>query len=71
MGEDQRALAEIIDRERRQHDRDPGDLDRTAAEMAEIGIERLGAGHGEKNRAEREQPDDAVMQQENRRRKTD
>ena len=32
--------------------------------MAEIGIERLGAGDREKHRAERDEADDAVMQHE-------
>ena len=67
----QRALPQIIERQRRQHQREPGDLDRSAAEMPEIGIERFGAGDGEEHRAEREQADDAVMEQENRRRRTD
>ena len=47
LGKDQSALPQIIERERRQHERKPGNLDRTAAEMAEIGIKRLGAGHGQ------------------------
>ena len=64
MGEDQRALPQIIDRQRRQHQGEPGDLDRPAAEMSEIGIERLGAGDGEEHRAERIQADHAVLQQE-------
>ena len=61
MGKDQRALPQIIDRQRRQHQRDPSHLDRPAAEMSEIGIERLGSGDGEEHGAEREQADHAVM----------
>ena len=34
------------------------------AEMPKIGIERLGAGDGEKHRAERDEADDAVMEHE-------
>ena len=59
-----RALPEIIQRQRRQHDEQPGGLDRPLAEMAEIGIERFGAGDGEKHRAERDEADDAVMEHE-------
>ncbi len=36
----------------------------SAPEVAEIGIERLGAGHGQEHRAEREQPGRAVVEQE-------
>ena len=56
----QRALPEIVERQRRQHDSDPGDLDRPAAEMAEVGVERLRPGDREKHRAERDQADHAV-----------
>ncbi len=34
------------------------------AEMAQIGVERLGAGDREKHRAERHETDDAVMEHE-------
>ena len=37
--------------------------------MAEIGIERLGAGDDQKDRAERDKPDHAVAEQEARRRR--
>ena len=47
--ENQRALAEIVEDERRQHEPDPGGLDRLAAEMAKIGVERFGAGDGEED----------------------
>ena len=63
MRVDQRALPQIIERQRRQHEAEPGDLDRRPAEMTEVGIERFGAGDGKEHGAEREQPDDAVMQQ--------
>ena len=63
IGQHQRALAEIVDQQRRQHEAEPGALDRLAAEMAEIGIERLAAGDGEKHRAERDQADVAVRRQ--------
>ena len=40
----QRALAEIVQREGREHHADPGGLDRPAAKMTHVGIERLGTG---------------------------
>ena len=64
IGDQQRALPEIVQRQRRQHDEQPGGLDRALAEMAEIGIKRLGAGDGEKHRAQRHETDDAVMNHE-------
>ena len=60
MRQHQRALPEIIDQQRRQHEAEPGALDRPPAEMAEIGIERLAAGDGQEHRAERDQADVAV-----------
>ena len=64
MRQHQRALAEIIDQQRRQHEAEPGALDRLAAEMAEVGIERLAAGDGEEHGAERDQADVAVRRHE-------
>ena len=64
IGNHQGALPEIVQRQRRQHDEEPGGLDRPLAEMAEVGIERLGAGDGEKHRAERDEADDAMMNHE-------
>ena len=64
IGQHQRALPEIVERQRRQHHREPGGLDRAAAEMAEVGVERLGAGDDQEHRAERDQADDAVAGEE-------
>ena len=52
VGEDQCALAEIVEPQRREDHVEPGAADRPAAEMAHIGIERLGARHGQTDRAE-------------------
>src|SRR5262245_46718924 len=41
IGKDHRALTEIVDSKRRQHNCHPGKLDRAPAEMSEIGVERL------------------------------
>ena len=41
----QRALAEVVERERRQHEGEPRQADRPRAEVAHVGVQRLGAGH--------------------------
>ena len=43
--QDQRPLSQIADRKGGHHQRDPGDSDRFAPEMAHIGIKRLGPGN--------------------------
>ena len=68
IGQHLGALAEIIDQQRRQHQAQPGGLDRLAAEMAEIGIERLAAGHHQEHGAERDQADGAMRRAGIRRR---
>ena len=64
IGEHQRALAEIVDGERGQHQDDPGGLDRLLSEMTEIGVERLGAGHRQEHGTERDQADHAMGREE-------
>ena len=64
IGDQKRALPQIVERQRRQHDEEPRGLDRPLAEMAEVGIERFRAGDGEKHRAERDEADHAVMEHE-------
>ena len=53
MAQERRALAEIVQQQRRQRHEQPGILDRAAAEMAHIGIQRLAAGHRQHHRAQR------------------
>ena len=60
---DERALPQIVDRERGQNESEPRELDRRTAEMTEIGIERLRAGHGKKHGAERDEADESVMRE--------
>ncbi len=50
--QDQRALAEIVADQRRQDEEQPRRLDRAAAEMTHIGVERLGPRHREEDAAE-------------------
>ena len=53
--EHDRRLAGVIEHEARQHDDVPGEPDRARAEMAHVGVERLGAGHAQKHAAEHEE----------------
>ena len=53
----QRALAEIVESQRRQHHEQPGPGDRLPAEVTHIGIERLRAGDGEHDRGQCEEGD--------------
>ena len=55
MAEEQGALPEVIQHQRRKHEDDPGPAQRAAAEMAHIGVQRLGAGDGKKNRPEHDE----------------
>ena len=64
IGQQQRALAVVVGEQRGQHQPQPGAPDRLAAEMAHVGIERLGAGHRQRHGAQREEGDEAVVQAE-------
>ena len=44
-GQDQGALAEIVEHQGRQHKKEPGLPDRLGAEMPHVGVERFRAGH--------------------------
>ena len=57
-------LTEIIQRQRREHEKQPRALDRTLTEMAEIGIERFRTCDGEKDRTQGHQTDIAMSKQE-------
>ena len=52
VGEEQTALAEIIEGEGRQRHAEPGDADRKRPEMAHVGVERFAAGHGQESAAD-------------------
>ena len=47
-----RRLSRVVEHEAREHDAIPGEPDRPGAEMAHVGVKRLGAGHAEKHAAE-------------------
>ena len=63
MRQHQGALAEIVQEERRQDEEQPCALDRLSAEVAQIRIKRLAAGHDQEHRAERHQTDRAVRRE--------
>ena len=52
LGEEQAALAEIIEGERRQRHAEPGDADRQRPEMAHVGVERFAARHRQESAAD-------------------
>jgi hypothetical protein len=52
LAEDQSPLAKVVEDEAGQHQAEPGETDRSAAEVAHVGVERLGSGHGEHDGAE-------------------
>ena len=64
VGQDQRALPEIIQQQRRQDEQEPRRLDRLAAEMPEVGVERLRPGHDQEDGTERNQPDEVMVRDE-------
>jgi hypothetical protein len=64
IDDQQRALAEIVERERRQHERAPREAHGSAAEVPHVRVERLGAGHHEHDRAQRKEPERAVRREE-------
>jgi hypothetical protein len=59
--QEQRALAEVVEQEARQHDHVPGPADRAAAEVAHVGVQRLAAGDDQEHRAEQQEAVPAVV----------
>ncbi len=53
--QDQRALAEVVQRQRGEHHREPGPADRRAAEVAHVRVQRLGTGDRQHDRAHRDE----------------
>ena len=64
VAQHQRALAEVVQRQARQDEEQPRQADRPRAEVAHVGVERLGAGDGQHHRAERNKGEPAVAQAE-------
>ena len=64
VGEDQRALAEVVEGERGEDEEEPGAPDRGPAEVAHVRVERLRAGDREHHRAEGEERHETVLGEE-------
>ena len=67
VSEDQRALAQIVENQRGEDERDPRHLNRLAAEMAHVCVKRLRPCHRKENGAQHDEADDAVREQEGQR----
>ena len=61
---DERRLAQVGQHHRGQHHGEPGEADRSRAKVAAVGVQRLGAGDRQHDRAEREERGDAVIEEE-------
>ena len=57
-------LAEVVEHQRREREAEPAQADRGGAEVAPVGVERLGAGHGQHHAAEHQIAGDAVVDHE-------
>ena len=64
VAEEQSALAEVVQQERGQHDREPGDPDGPTAEVAHVRVERLAAGDHQEHRAQDQEAVDPVLRKE-------
>jgi hypothetical protein len=62
-----RALAEVVEHQAGHHQAEPGDADRPLAEVAHVGIQRLGTGHAQHDEAERDEGDGRVEEEETQR----
>ena len=61
---DQCTLAEVVERQRRKGEEEPGTPDRPVPEVPHVGVERLRARDGEHDRAERDERGAAVFDEE-------
>ena len=62
--QDHRPLAHVVQHQGGHHEGEPGKRDRLAAEMPHVGIQRLGPGHGQHDRAHGEKRAQPVGQEE-------
>ena len=62
--EHQRALAEIVQHQARQHEAHPGEPDRLRAEMPHVGVQRLGPGDAQHDGAEHDEGQHLVLDAE-------
>ena len=64
MGQQQSALTEVVEQERRADEAEPVDLDRPLTEVAEVRVERFATGRNQKDRSENEKGAKAVVDEE-------
>jgi hypothetical protein len=64
LREHEGALAEVVEQQGGEREPEPGEADRPAAEMAEVGVERLGAGDSQHHAAQHEKRRPAVLPEE-------
>ena len=64
VAQQQRALAEVVQEQRGQHEREPGQPDRPLAEMAHVRVQRFAAGDDEEHGAEHGEAVPAVLAKE-------
>ena len=57
----QRSLAQVVQKERRKHERKPRQADRMAAEMSHVRVQRLAAGDDEEHGAKHRESGQAVV----------
>ncbi len=53
--EEQRALAEVVEEQAREHDRGPGEADRRPTEVSHVGVQRLATGDAQHDRTEQQE----------------
>ncbi len=64
LEQQQRALAQVVQDQRRQHQGEPRQTDGLPAEVSHVGIERFPAGDHQEDRPEHGEPDKAVVAEE-------
>ncbi len=67
MGQQQTALAQVVQRQRGKGDQEPGQANRLLAEVAHVGVQRLGARQRQHHGAQGNEGNEAVIHQEGRR----
>ena len=64
MFKQQRPLTKVVQYQRRQHDRKPGQANRQFAEMPHVGIQRFHAGNRQHHRPQRHKRDGFIFEEE-------
>jgi hypothetical protein len=64
MGQHQRALAQVVEQQRRKHEAQPSRADRLLSEVTHVGIERLRPGDRQEDAAEDDEAQEAVLAKE-------